>query len=178
MSDVKKSATEVQPCPNCGTELPIPKSTRSFICRSCDAIIKVLGTDEGVALKVVGKSVEDDPTYQAYETQAAELVAELDTLHKQYLVEMAKKPGPGNFRRGLFGVVIVLAGLIVMIWSLAVGATLAGFGLLVAVASFASHSQRKSAFEAHTGEMSRTMDKICQRRDLVQRKAARMKVEI
>jgi hypothetical protein len=72
----------------------------------------------------------------------------------------------------------VLAGLIVMIWSFAVGATLAGFGLLVAVASFASHSRRKSAFEAHTGELSRTMEKIGQRRDLVQRKAARMKVEI
>lgn len=178
MSNVKKSPSEVQPCPNCSIELPIPKSTRSFICKSCDAIIKVIGTDDGVVLKVVGKSVEDDPTYQAYEAQAAELVAELDTLHKQYIVEMAKKPGPGNFRRGLFGVVIVLAGLIVMIWSFAVGATLAGFGLLVAVASFASHSRRKSAFEAHTGELSRTMEKIGQRRDLVQRKAARMKVEI
>lgn len=67
MSNVKKSPSEVQPCPNCSIELPIPKSTRSFICKSCDAIIKVIGTDDGVVLKVVGKSVEDDPTYQAYE---------------------------------------------------------------------------------------------------------------
>ncbi|MBK6314134.1 MAG: hypothetical protein IPF53_07395 [Blastocatellia bacterium] len=178
MSNAKKSSAEVQPCPNCATELPVPKSTRSFICRSCDAIIKVIGTDDGIALKVVGKSVEDDPTYQAYEAQAAELVAELDELHKRYLVEMAKKPGAGNFRRGIFGVVILFGGLIVMIWSLAVGATLAGFGLLVAVASFSAHSRRKAAFEAHTGEISRTMEKIGQRRDLIQRKAARMKVEI
>ena len=94
MSNTKKSASEVQPCPNCATELPVPKSTRSFICRACDAIIKVIATDDGAVLKTVGKSVEDDPNYQAYEAQAAELVAELDEMHKRYLVEMSKKPGP------------------------------------------------------------------------------------
>ena len=74
--------------------------------------------------------------------------------------------------------VLLFCGRIVRIVSLAVGATLAGCGLLVAVASFSANSRRKAAFEAHTGEISRTMEKIGQRRDLIQRKAARMKVEI
>lgn len=178
MSTNKKPTSDVQPCPNCGTELPVPKSTRSFICRSCDAIIKVIGTDDGAVLKVVGKSVDDDPTYQAYEAQAAELVAELDEMHKRYIEEMAKKPGSFGFRIGVFGLIVFVAGLVVLIWSLAVGGTLAAFGLLIAIAAFTSHHQRMSAFEAHTGEIARAMERIGQRRDLIQRKAARMKVEI
>lgn len=168
----------MQPCPNCGTELPVPKSTRSFICKSCDAIIKVIGTDDGVVLKTVGKSVEDDPDYRAYEAQAAELVAELDTMHKRYIVEMAKKPGSGFFRIGVLSLIVFLGGIVTMIWSLGVGATIAGFGLLMAVAAFMTHSTRMTAFETHTGEISKTMERIGQRRDLIQRKAARMKVEI
>ena len=178
MSNVKKSAADVQPCPNCGTELMIPKSTRSFICKSCDAIIKVIGTDDGVTIKVVGKSVEDDPDYRAYEAQAAELVAELDEMHKRYIVEMRKKPGSTFFRIGVLSLLVFLGGLVTLIWSLGVGATVAGFGFLLAFAAFTTHSRRMAAFESHTGEISRTMEKIGQRRDLIQRKAARMKVEI
>jgi len=178
MSNTQKSTSDVQPCPNCETELPVPKSTRSFICRECDAIIKVIATDDGAVLKVVGKSVEEDPTYQSYEAQVAELVAELDDLHKRYVVEMATKPGPAVFRIGLLGLVAFIAGALTTIWSLTIGGVIGGLGLLVAVAAFVLHGTRMAAFQSRAGEMSKAIERIGHERDVIQRKAALLKVTI
>jgi hypothetical protein len=96
MKNAAKPSADVQDCPNCGQELTVPKSTRSFICRHCDAIIKVIQKDEGVDLKVVGKSVVEDPTYQALEAQVRELRVELAEMHKKYEAHMADVPGTGG----------------------------------------------------------------------------------
>jgi len=177
MSNPKKSAAETQPCPNCAELLPIPKSTRSFICRGCDAIIKVIGTDDGVVLKVVGKSVEDDPSYQAIEAQVAELMSELEELHKRYNAEMSNPISRAFFRFGLLGILALLVGLVILVWSLVAGAVLAITGFVLMIFGFGMHAARSRAFESVTGEMARTIERIGQRRDLLQRKAARMKVE-
>jgi hypothetical protein len=178
MTTVDKKQVDMESCPNCKQPVTVPKSTRSFICRSCDAIIKVISTDAGVELKVVGKSVEEDPTYQALENDIAAVKAELADLHARYLVEMARDYGSaGSVVRNL-GVLAVLGGLVAMIFAPTPGALIAGGGLLAVVAGIAINASKKRAKQAVTGEISEALSKMGAQRDLLQRKAARMKTQV
>jgi len=165
-------------CPNCKQAITVPKSTRSFICRHCDAIIKVIQKETDVELKVVGKSVEDDPTYQAIESQVTELRAELAEMHKRYEAWMATDIGKIGSRTFLFALVAIPAGLITMIWSASAGAAIAGLGLVVGFVGWFVQRGRKQAKQVVATEMSDTIFKIGAQRDLLQRKAARLKTEI
>src|SRR6185369_6471703 len=93
MNSAKKPATDSDACPNCGKQLTVPKSTRSFICRFCDAVLKVVLKEDGFELKVVGKSVEEDPDYRSLEAEVADLKRELEDLHARYGREMARDHG-------------------------------------------------------------------------------------
>ena len=177
MKNAAKSA-DVQACPNCGQDVTVPKSTRSFICRHCDAVIKVIQKDEGVDLKVVGKSVEEDPTYQALEAQIRELKSELADMHKKYEAHMADVPGTGGGKVGWTGVLLVPVGLIAMIFSLKVGGAIALLGLVCAIGGFLVRNSARRAHLAVAAEMGETITGIGSQRDLLQRKAARLKTQV
>lgn len=175
---VKKTTADSDLCPNCSKSVAVPKSTRSFICRECDAILKVVHTDEGVRLTVVGKSVEGDPTYQALEQQVVEVKAELDDLHARYLVEADRPIGHGPLNVGRFGVLAALAGLVTTPFAALAGLSIVGLGVLLAIGGYAVNASRKRAKQAVLGEMTNTIAKVGERRDLLQRKAARIKTQV
>jgi hypothetical protein len=162
-------------CPNCKQPVTVPKSTRSFICRSCDAVIKVIGKDAGVELKVVGKSVEEDPEYLALEVEVAALKSQLDALHVKYLAAMAKETGKGGSRLRNLGVLAVIVGVVALPWSAKLGGAIALVGLVAVVAGMAVNSAKKRAKHAETSPISDEMHRIGAQRDLLQRKAARLK---
>jgi len=178
MKNAAKSPTDALDCPHCGKSITVPKSTRSFICRHCDAVIKVIQTDEGVSLKVVGKSVEEDPTYQALEAQIRELKTELTEMHRRYETYMALPVGAGGGKAGWTGLLVVVVGLVAMIFSLKVGAAIAAIGLLAVVVGFATRSSARRAHRAVAGEMAQTITTIGSQRDFLQRKAARLKTQV
>ena len=175
---VPKTPIETSTCPNCKQTITVPKSTRSFICRHCDAIIKVILKDHDIDLKVVGKSVEDDPTYLAIEAQVNELRAELAEMHARYQAFMATDIGNIGGRTFLFAIAAVVVGLVVMIWSAKVGALVVVGGLAVGVVGWAVHRSRKLKKLAAGAEMSETLAKIGAARDMLQRKAARLKTAV
>lgn len=178
MTSVNKPAAETDLCPNCQQPVTVPKSTRSFICRSCEAVIKVINKDNGVELKVVGKSVDDDPTYRALESEVAALKAELADLHARYLVEAAREYGSGGTVLRNVGVLVALVGLVWAIFSLAVGAAVFAAGVVLVAVGVAVNSSKKRAKQAATGELTEAMNRVGARRDLLQRKAARIKTEV
>lgn len=175
---VTKTNIESSTCPNCKESITVPKSTRSFICRHCDAIIKVIQKDTDIELKVVGKSVEDDPTYQAIEAQVQDLRAELAEMHKRYEEFMAIDVGNIGGRSFMLAVVVCIGGLVALFWSPAVAGTIVVISLLVGVVGWAIHRSRKLRKLAVATEMSETMAKIGAARDLLQRKAARLKTAV
>jgi hypothetical protein len=175
---VVKQTIDTSLCPNCKQTITVPKSTRSFICRHCDAIIKVIQKEHDVELKVVGKSVEDDPDYQAIEAQVTELRAELTDLHARYVAFMANDIGNIGGRSFLLGLAFVVAGAVIAIWNGGLGGAVGLVGLVVGVAGWLIHRSRKIAKMSAGAEMSRTMDKISAERDRLQRKAARLKTAV
>jgi hypothetical protein len=177
MKNAARSA-DVQACPNCSQDVTVPKSTRSFICRHCDAIIKVIEKDDGVDLKVVGKSVEEDPTYQALEVQVRELKTELAEMHKRYEAHMAEVPGTGGGKVGWTGVLLVPVGLAAMLFSLKVGGLITLLGLVCIVGGFLVRNSARRAHLVVAAELGQTITTIGSQRDLLQRKAARLKTEV
>ena len=178
MKSVNKAPSDAAECPNCKQSVTVPKSTRSFICRSCDAIIKVISSEQGATLKVVGKSVDDDPTYQAIESHVAALKEELGHLHAQYLVEADRSYGSsGSWMRNL-GWLALVVGVVSIVWSAAYGVGLVLGGIVGILAGAAINASRKRAKQAAMAEISDTLQKIGAQRDLLQRKAARLKTQV
>jgi hypothetical protein len=173
----KKPSVDSDICPNCNAEVTVPKSTRSFICKSCDAILKVFATEDGVEMKVVGKSVEDDPTYQQFEDQVAKLKADLDGLHARYEAEALEPIDPSARRIAMLGMLAVVAGVVVVFWSPGVGAGIAGAGAALAVVGLLVNSARKRAKVAQLAELSKTIAAAAARRDELQRSAAMLRVK-
>ena len=178
MKTSKKPAAETDACPNCGEQLTVPKSTRSFICRSCDAVLKVVLKDDGVELKVVGKSVEEDPGYQSLEAEVAVLKRELEELHLRYGKEMARDHGRAGSRLRNLGILAVVVGLLVAIWAPLWGGAMVLGGLVATVAGLLVNSSRKRAKLAAAIPLRDEIDRVGARRDLLQRKAARLKTQV
>ncbi len=178
MKTVKTNPADTETCPNCREQVTVPKSTRSFICRWCDAVIKVIAKDDGIELKVVGKSVDDDPTYQSLEARVVEIKRELADLHARYEKEMARDHGKGGSRTRTFGVLTAVAGLPVALLNPAIGGALVGAGVVATVAGMKVNSSRKWSKEARAGEISREIERLGAERDLLQRKAARLKTQV
>jgi hypothetical protein len=178
MKSAKKPTAETDLCPNCGNEVTVPKSTRSFICRSCDAVIKVVAKEDGVELRVVGKSVNDDPTYQSLEAEVADLRRDLDDLHARYTAEMARDYGnAGTYVRNL-GVLGVIVGAATVLFNRPVGAGVAAAGLVAFVLGVLINGARKRARQRVTGELSDALHRVGAQRDMLQRKAARLRTQV
>ena len=178
MKTVKRPPADTDVCPNCKQQVTVPKSTRSFICRSCDAVINVMLTEDGTELKVVGRSVEENPTYQSLESEIAALKRELDDLHARYVAEMARDYGRTGPRLRTLGLLVLIVGVVWMVWNPVAGGALAGGGLVVAVAGIAITVSRNRAKNAVSGELSDEMFRVGARRDLLQREAARLKTKV
>jgi hypothetical protein len=175
MKSVSKQPADSAVCPTCKQQVTVPKSTRSFICRSCDAVIKVVLADDGVELKVVGRSVEDDETFQALEARIAALKEEIDDLHTQYVVEMERNYGSAGSRIRNVGFLALLMGIV---WSLrapAIGAAIAGAGLIATIVGIAVNSSRKRTKQVVAGPIADALHRVGAERDLLQRKATRLK---
>ena len=177
MSRAKIQAGEAE-CPNCSGTINVPKSTRSIICRHCDAIIKIVDIDDGLELKVVGKSVAEDPTYQDLETQIAALKEHLAELHKAYETETAKPVSQGMLRLGLLGLLAIVVGLVWLLVTPGVGGAIAVAGLMLTIAGFAAHSARKRARLDTLTPMSKQIEQVGAQRDRLQLKAARLKTQV
>jgi hypothetical protein len=178
MKTVKKGATDTDVCPNCGQELTVPKSTRSFICRFCDAVLKVVEKEDGVELKVVGKSVDEDPDYQSLEARIADLKLRLDELHTRYGKEMARDHGRAGSRIRNLGVLALLVGSVVAIYRPLAGGVVVLAGLAAVLAGMVVNSARKRAKQAATIPLRDEIDRVGAERDLLQRKAARLKTQV
>lgn len=165
-------------CPNCAGIINIPKSTRSIICRHCDAVIKIIDKDEGVELKVVGRSVAENPTYQELETQVAAIKEHLKELHVEYEAEMARPMPKGMLRVGMLGLLAIFGGLVALLFDPQVGGIVVLVGLVMTIAGFAMHSRTKRAKFATGMRMSKQIEQVGAQRDLLQRKAARLKTEV
>jgi hypothetical protein len=177
MKSAKKPA-DSDACPNCGQELTVPKSTRSFICRFCDAVLKVVLKEDGVELKVVGKSVDEDPDYRSLEAEVADLKRELDDLHARYGAEMARDYGHAGARVRNLGVLAVVAGPVTALFAPAAGGIVAIGGAAAVVVGMVVNSARKRAKQAATIPLRDEIDRVGARRDLLQRKAARLKTQV
>jgi hypothetical protein len=177
MKSAKKPA-DTEACPNCGQQLTVPKSTRSFICRHCDAVLKVVLKDEGVELKVVGKSVDEDPDYQSLEAEVADIRRQLEDAHARYGREMARDYGRAGSRVRNLGMLAVLVGLVVLPFAPVKGAVVALVGGVAVAAGMVVNSARKRAKLAAAIPLRDEIDRLGARRDLLQRKAARLKTQV
>lgn len=173
----KKPTVETQACPNCDAQLTVPKSTRSFICKSCDAILRVFSSDEGVELKVVGKSVDDDPTFQALESRIAELKAELGELHATYEAAALKPIDKAGARVRLLGVLGVVVGLGVAIADVRLGAIVAGIGVALAAVGHVVNAMQLRAKQAGLSDLTANIARLAEERDNTQRRAAMMNIK-
>jgi hypothetical protein len=165
-------------CPNCDAAINIPKSTRSIICHSCDAILKIVEREEKPELKVVGRSVSDDPTYQELSRQIEEVRAHLADLHADYQREVEKPFATSMRSVGWLGLLLALVALPALFYSGTIAAALAVVGVVIAVAGFAAHSSRAGARKRMLQEMTKGIERVAAQRDLLQRKAARIKTEV
>jgi hypothetical protein len=177
MSKAKIQAGEAQ-CPNCSGTINVPKSTRSIICRHCEAIIKIVDVEDGLELKVVGRSVADDPTYQELESQIAVVKEHIADLHKEYEAEVAKPFSMSMFRIGIFGIFATLVGVVLLIFVPLVAAGLIGAGVLLTVLGLADHGRRKRARLEVLTAMSKQIEQAGAQRDRLQLKAARIKTQV
>jgi hypothetical protein len=173
-----KKPTDSDACPNCGQQLTVPKSTRSFICRFCDAVIKVVLKEDGVELKVVGKSVEEDPDYRSLEAEVADLKRELEDLHARYGREMARDYGRAGSRVRNVGVLALVAGPVAAVFAPVAGGIVAVGGVAAVGVGILVNSARKRAKQAAAIPLRDEIDRVGARRDLLQRKAARLKTQV
>ena len=177
MSNAKIQAGEAQ-CPNCNGTINVPKSTRSIICRHCEAIIKIVDVEDGLALKVVGRSVAEDPTYQELETQIAAVKEHIADLHKEYEAEAAKPFSTSMFWIGIFGLFATLVGVVLLVFVPLLAGGLLVAGVMLAVVGFTDHGRRKRARLEVLTAMSKQIEKVGAQRDLLQLKAARIKTQV
>jgi hypothetical protein len=164
-------------CPQCGKDVVIPKSTKSFICRHCDAIIKAAETDDGVSLALLGRSVNDDPTYQAFEARVIELQEQIAQHHADYERAASMPVGGAGLKIGVLGVVIAVVGLVGLLtpfWSVARWVAIGGGAL--AVAGFVTRNAQVRAKLASLAQQSEIIARLAEERDENQRRAARMRV--
>lgn len=178
MSNSTKSQTGESACPNCSAVVNIPKSTRSIICKSCDAIIKIVGTEAGDELKIVGRSVEENPTYQQIEAQVADLKREIAEMHAEYEREVSRPVEPTLRRLGWFGVAVAVPGSAAVLVSATAGAGALAAGVALAVTGFVGHRRRKRERATAATEISKAIERLGAQRDMLQRKAARLKTEV
>ena len=169
---------DAQPCPNCQEMLTIPKSTRSFICRSCNAILNVIDKDETIVLKVVGKSVEEDTDYIDLEREITGLKSELDRLHGQYQSQMAQSIGSTPKRIGIIGLVVAVAALFVYLFSPQAALIVGAVGLVAFLFGISSSYLQKRSHTTETANLVRTISQLGSKRDLLQRKAAQLKTRV
>jgi hypothetical protein len=165
-------------CPNCGAEVVVPKSTRSFICKSCDAIIKAIGADDGFILKVVGTSVEENAEYRSLESSANELRRELDELHLVYEADAMKPVGKGPVFVGIVGLIVMLAGLVALAFvrkRLGIGVT--GIGAVLFLTGLGVRSFLAGKRRRYLAGMSDEMMRLARERDTLEARAAQIKVQ-
>jgi Flp pilus assembly protein TadB len=155
----------------------VPKSTRSFICRSCDALIKAVKTDAGYSLRLLGKSVEENEEYQALEEQIESLRQEIAEMHRKYEAEALRPTAPGTGRLVIACWLVALAGLVMLFTPLSrpgLWVVIGAFGLIVGLALV--RGRLRSARRRVLSAMSAEIEKYAAERDLLQRRAARIKV--
>jgi hypothetical protein len=165
-------------CPNCGAEVVVPKSTRSFICKACDAIIKAIGSEEGFILKVVGTSVEENPEFQTLEASANDFRKELDELHLVYEAEATKPVGKTPARLALLGVVVTVGGLILLAFvRRKLGIAVTGLGAILFFTGLIVRSIIAGRRRAYLAGMSAEMLRLARERDGLEARAAQIKVQ-
>ena len=165
-------------CPNCGADVVVPKSTRSFICKACDAIIKAIAAEDGLILKVVGTSVEENPEYQTLEASANEFRRDLDDLHLVYEAEAMKPIATTPARVAIFGAVVTVVGLVALAFvrkRLGIGIT--GLGLILFFGGLVVRSVVASSRRAYLAGMSAEMLRLARERDMLEARAAQIKVQ-
>jgi hypothetical protein len=165
-------------CPNCEAEVVVPKSTRSFICKACDAIIKAVDSDEGVILKVVGTSVDENPEFQTLEASANTVRRELEELHLVYEAEAMKPVAKAPARVAVLGVVLTIAGLIALAFvrkRLGIGVT--GLGAVLLFGGILVRSLAAGKRRAFLAGMSDEMLRLARERDMLEARAAQIKVQ-
>jgi len=165
-------------CPNCGADVVIPKSTRSFICKACDAIIKAIASDEGTILKVVGTSVEENPEFQTLEASANEFRKELDELHLRYEEEASKPIAKAPAQVAILGGIVTIAGLVMLAFvrkRLGIGVT--GLGVMVLFGGLVVRSIVAGQRRTFLAQMSGEMQRLARERDMLEARAAQIKVQ-
>ena len=165
-------------CPNCGTPVVVPKSTRSFICKACGAILKAVQTESEAVLKVLGRSVADDPEYQALERSVAETREELAEKHERYLGEAQRPVGRGALKVMVAGVLMLLAGVVLLVAGVgAVGGAILVAGVLLLIGSSAVRSSQLGRKRRVVAELSAELESLARERDMLEARASRMKVQ-
>jgi hypothetical protein len=165
-------------CPNCGAPVVVPKSTRSFICKACDAIIKAIASDEGVILKVVGTSVEENPEFQTLEASANDFRKDLDELHLVYEAEAMKPVAAAPARVAMLGVLVTVAGLVALAFvrkRLGIGIT--GLGAILLFGGIVVRSVVAAQRRTYLAQLSSEMQRLARERDMLEARAAQIKVQ-
>lgn len=178
MKVTQKPASDVQECPNCNKDVTIPKSTRSFICKECHAVLKVVETESGASLKVVGRSVEENEEYQVVEAQVIEIKAKLKQLHETYQSAVNKPLGSATLIGAWLGVLTIPVGLISSIFSGKTGLFVAGAGVVVFLLMVLVRKSQKSSREASARKIADAINEMGSQRDRLQRKAASIKTRL
>jgi hypothetical protein len=164
-------------CPNCGAEVVVPKSTRSFICKSCDAIIKAIGSEDGFILKVVGTSVEENPEFQSLEASANDVRRELDDLHLVYEAEATKPVANAPARVAFAGALVTVVGLVALLFvRRKLGIAVAGLGAVLFFAGMVVRSIVAGRRRSYLARMSAEMLRLARERDMLEARAAQIKV--
>jgi cell division protein FtsB len=163
-------------CPHCGAAVVVPKSTRSFICKSCDAILKAVRTESGYVLKLLGKSVDDDPEYQTLERDATELRQQVTQLHAEYLEVSGRALGKGAGRVALAGIVVILIGALVFVVDRFASAALVLVGGGMLLGGYLVRSRQIAQKKVEMGTLGEALERLARERDMLEARAAQMKV--
>jgi hypothetical protein len=162
-------------CPNCGATVVVPKSTRSFICKACDAILKAARTESGFVLKVLGKSVGENPEYQTLESAAAELRAQVEEIHAAYLEEARVKVGGAATLLAIVGfAAVVLGGAFALLHSS--GWLVAAAGLVALVVGLVVRSRQVARKRSETASLGAELERLARERDMIEARAAQIRV--
>ena len=164
-------------CPNCGGDVVIPKSTKAFICRHCDALLKAFSTESGEELKLLGKSVDENEEYQALDDEVGRLGVAVQDLHSKYEFEAIRSYGKAPARLKALALVLLIAGAVA--WLAAPGpvaTSVVATGLVAFVAGRVARRSQRKARQARLAELGRELEAAARQRDTLAARAARIKV--
>lgn len=164
-------------CPNCGNEVVVPKSTKAFICKHCDALLKAAQTESGYELKLLGKSVDDNGEYQALTDEVARLRIEIQDLHAKYELEAIRSYGKAPGRMRALAIVLLVAAGLVWLFGMPQAASWTAIAAAVAlVLSWVLRRGQNKARQTRLQELGRELEEMARRRDDLDARAARIRV--